>query len=226
MINKIHHKPWQELLAELKDNSVNMILTDIPFGVVSRKSAGLRQFDKEEADIIDFSLEDMVDEFVRVCSGSIYIFCATEQISELRNLLVEKKLTTRTGVWEKSNPSPANGQHLWLSGIELCVFGRKKKATFNEHCKNTVWKYPIERRKHLNGQSDKKHLTPKSVNLFRYLIRASSNKGDIILDPFSGTGTTAVASAKEERNFICGDKEKVFVDDSIIFFNEEMRINK
>lgn len=222
--NEIFVSDWKKTLSELEDNSVDMILTDIPYGVVSRESGGIRKFDKEEADIIDFSLEEMVDEFVRVCKGSIYIWCGTEQISSLRQELINKKLTTRTGVWEKSNPSPVNGQHMWLSGIELCAFGRKSKSTFNEHCKNTVWKYPIERRKVLEGQSDKKHLTPKSLKLFRYLINASSNEGDVILDPFSGTGTTAAAAYLENRDFICSDLNKLFVNDSKIFldsFKEE-----
>ena len=123
-----------------------MTLTDIPYGVVNR-NGGLRLFDKSDADRETFDLSSFLEEVERVTAGSIYIFCSTEQVSLIRQFLAARKLTTRLCVWEKTNPSPVNGQYHWLSGIELCVYGRKKKATFNEHCTNTVFRYPSVRRK-------------------------------------------------------------------------------
>ena len=193
-----------ELLKKVETNSIPMILTDIPYGVVNRDSSGIRVFDKKDADICNFSLNELVDELYRVCSGSLYIFCSTEQVSELRAGLVDKGMTTRLCIWEKTNPSPVNCQYMWMSGIETCVFGRKKGATFNEHYKNSVWRFP-------NGRS-KRHPTEKPLNLFEYIIKTSSNPGDVILDPFMGSGTTAEAALKNQRNFTGIDISEKYIN--------------
>lgn len=193
------------VLASLPSSSVPLILTDIPYGVVNRDSAGIRIFDKKDADEVEnFTIGDLVCELDRVSSGSIYVFCSTEQVSDLRASFAGRGLTTRLGIWEKTNPSPVNGQHMWLSGIETCVFARKKGAAFNLHCKNTVWRFP-------NGRS-KRHPTEKPLKLFEYLITASSRSGDMVLDPFAGSGTTAEAALRTGRRFLCVDKSPHYVE--------------
>lgn len=174
-----------------------MVLTDIPYGVVNRdnpRCIRIRSFDKGRADIVGFDLQELTKTLCDITKGSIYMFCSTEQLSEIRKTMIEKGLSTRVIVWEKSNPSPINGEHLWLSGIELCVFGKKGGGVFNLRCHNSVLKFPSVR--------STIHPTQKPVDLFRYLIRASSNKGDLIFDPFIGSGTTAVAAFAEKRNFL------------------------
>ena len=97
-----------------------------------------------------------------------------------------------------------NGDVIWLSGVELCVFGKKKGATYNYHCKNTVLRYPCGR--------SKVHPTQKPINLFRTLISASTKEGDVILDPFTGSGTTAIAAIKEKRHYIGMELNKEYYD--------------
>lgn len=132
-------------------------------------------------------------------SGSAYVFCGTEQVSTLRGLFVGAGLTTRLGIWEKTNPSPMNGQRLWLSSVECCVFARKSKATFNEHCKSSVWRFAT--------QHGKLHPTQKPLALMERLILASSNPGDTVLDNCMGSGTTGVACVNTGRNFIGIEKD-------------------
>lgn len=127
----LYNMDCMELLRSLHSNSVEMVLTDIPYGEVNQKSSGLRLLDRGNADICEIPLIEMVDELVRVCNGSFYIFCGTMQISEIISCFKKHKLTTRLCVWEKSNPSPMNGDKMWLSGAEFCVFARKPKATFH-----------------------------------------------------------------------------------------------
>lgn len=55
------------------------------------------------------------------------------------------------------------------------------------------------------------HPTQKPVSLFEYLIKTYSNKGDTVLDPTCGVGTTAVAARNTKRNFICGDLSPDYV---------------
>jgi len=183
-----------ELMKTIPDGSVDMVLTDIPYGEVNQKSSGLRKLDRGNADRCDFDLNDMVDEFIRVAIGSFYVFCGTEQISNLIGAFKQNGLTTRLCAWEKSNPSPMNGSKLWLSGMEFCVFARKPKATFNEHCQKALWKFPVGR--------SKIHPTEKPASLMERLVLASTNQGDTILDPFMGSGTTGVACKNLNRDFI------------------------
>lgn len=189
-------------IPSIPDKTFPLTVTDMPFGKVNRKSNGLRNLDKGTADIETFDLKFFISEICRVTNGSIYVFCATEQLSILRSELIKNGMSTRVIVWEKTNPSPMNGQHIWLSGIELCVYGKFKGAIYNGHCENTVLKYPCGR--------NKLHPTQKPVKLMKKLIEQSSNVGDIVFDPCMGSGTTAEASLLSGRNFFGFEKDKSY----------------
>ena len=203
-INKIHCGDCLEVMKDIQDNSVDMILTDIPYGEVNRVTAGIRILNKQNADIVTFDLNKFLKECVRIVKNSIYIFCGIEQISNIRKSLVKSKLSTRVGVYKKNNPSPLNGEYLWLSDIEFCVFGRKKKAPFNYKHASSVWEF--------NTGSSRRHPTEKNYKLFEYLIEASSDKGHLILDPCCGSGTAPLAARQTGRNFIGIEQDKKYVD--------------
>lgn len=190
----LYNNDCMKILPTLGNKSVDLVVTDIPYNEVNRKHGSLRKLDKGKADIITFDLDMFVSELARVTKGSIYIFCGIEQVSDIRKILVQNKMSTRLCIWEKTNPSPMNGDKIWLSGIECCVFGRFPNATFNEHCKNTVFRYPCGR--------NKLHPTQKPLELIEKLVLASSNEGDTVLDPCMGSGTTGVACKKNNRKFI------------------------
>lgn len=191
---ELHHGDCLELMSNIPSNSVHMVLCDLPYGEVSQKSSGLRLLDRGKADLCEMDLGVLAAEFNRVCKGSIYAFCGTEQISRLVGFFKSHGMTTRVCAWEKTNPSPMNGTRLWLSGLEFCVFARKPNATFNEHCKKALWQAP-------SGRS-KIHPTEKPVKLMERLILASSHQGDTVLDNCMGSGTTGVACANTDRHFI------------------------
>jgi DNA modification methylase len=183
-----------DLMKSIPNKSIDLVLTDIPYGQINRDSNGLRNLDKGIADIVTFDLNAALNECYRVSKGSIYIFCATEQVSEIRQFFVNKKLTTRLCIWEKTNPSPMNGQYMWMSSIECCVYAKHKNATFNEHCKSSVWRFPTAR--------GKLHPTMKPLKLMEYLIETSSKPNDTVLDFTMGSGTTGVACKNLGRKFI------------------------
>ena len=194
LLNTVTQGNCLDLLPRVPSKSIDLVLTDIPYAEVNRASGGLRVLDKGAADTETFSLDALVGELARVTKGSVYLFCGIKQISPITELLQAQGMTTRLGVWHKTNPSPMNGQRLWLSGIEACVFGRFPHAAFNEHCKSAVWTAP-------SGRS-KIHPTQKPLVLFERLVLASSNPGDIVLDACCGSGTTGVACQNTGRNFI------------------------
>lgn len=195
MTYELHHGDCLELMKDIPDGSVDMILTDIPYGVVNRSDNGLRNLNKEKADIFDLDMNKMLEEFYRVSRGQIVIFCGKEQFSSIYEFFANQKGTTRPIIWHKSNPSPMNGQYVYLSGVELAVwFKPKGRKVFNAHCKNTVFKHP-------NG-SRKIHPTQKNVDLFEELIIDNTNENEIVFDPFMGSGTTGVACLNTNRKFI------------------------
>jgi len=193
---KLYNDDCMKILPSLKDGSITLTLTDIPYDEVNRKSGGLRNLDKSHADIITFPLDDFINEVVRVTSGSIYIFCGSVQVSHIRSRLIEHGLSVRHCIWEKSNPSPMNGQYMWLSSIENCVYARKKGAYYDikERCKSAVWKCPTEKYKG--------HPTPKPIELMERLIQASSQPEDTVFDPCMGSGAVGIAAKRTRRDFI------------------------
>ena len=203
-LNRIYNEDCLEGMKRIRDKSIDLVCTDIPYGEVNRESNGLRKLDKGKADIFEMNLNELLAEIYRVTKGSIYIFCGTEQVSKIRKTLVNYGLSTRLIIWEKTNPSPMNGQHIWLSGVECCVYGKFKNATYNGHCNNTVLRYPCGK--------NKLHPTQKPLDLITKLILQSSNEGDLVLDPFMGSGTTAIACINTGRNFIGFEINKHYCD--------------
>ena len=201
---KLYNDDCMNVFPSLEDGSVKLTLTDIPYDEVNRKSGGLRNLDKSHADVITFPLDKFIDEVVRVTSGSIYIFCGSVQVSHIRNRLIDYGLSVRHCIWEKTNPSPMNGQYMWLSSIENCVYARKKGAYFDirERCKSAVWKCPTEKYKG--------HPTPKPIELMERLIQASSQSGDTVFDPCMGSGSVGIAAKRTRRNFIGVEFDKKY----------------
>lgn len=187
-------------MSKIPDKYVDAVITDIPYGEVNRISNGLRNLDKGKADSIDFEIGDMVNELCRLTKGSIYIFCGINQVSAIRQAMTKNKMSTRLLIWEKTNPSPMNGTKIWLSGVECCVYGKFPSATFNGHCENTVLRFPCGR--------NKIHPTQKPEKLVEKLVKVSTNEGDVVLDPFAGSGTTAVVCAKNGRKYLAYEIDK------------------
>ena len=187
-----------ELMNNIPKESIDLVLTDIPYNVVNREDNGLRKLDKENADILTFDLINFLEQLYDKTKSTIIIFCGKEQVSIIHSYFNDKqkkgKGTVRQLIWEKSNPSPMNGQHIYLSGVENAIWFKKRGGTFNAHCKNTVFKYPIGR--------SKLHPTEKNHLLLQELILDNSNENDLILDPCMGSGSTGVVALQNNRNFL------------------------
>ena len=187
-----------KLMNNIPNESVDLVLTDIPYNKVNRKDNGLRKLDKENADVLTFDLISFLEQLYDKAKSTIIIFCGKEQVSIIHSFFNNKqkkgKGTVRQLIWEKSNPSPMNGQHIYLSGVENAIWFKKRGGTFNAHCKNTVFKYPIGR--------SKLHPTEKNHLLLQELILDNSNENDLILDPCMGSGSTGVVALQNNRNFL------------------------
>lgn len=193
--NNIYNMDCIEGLGAIKDKTIDFILTDIPYDACHGIKSGFREFNKGDADTLTFDLQEFLEECYRVSNGSICIFCGKEQFSSIFSYFSSKKGSTRLIVWEKTNPSPANGEYIYLSGVEMAVWFKKSGCgTFNPFCKNTVFTYS-------QGKSTY-HPTQKNISLFEELILDNTKPGDIVLDPCMGSGTTAIAALNTDRKYI------------------------
>ena len=199
-----------EYMKSMPNNSVDMILTDIPYAEVSRADNGLRNLDRGAADIETFDLEEFLKQCLRIAKSNITIFCGQRQFSIIFNYFGQeqekKKGTVRQLIYEKTNPMPSNGQYVYLSGIENAVWFRKSKGTFNAHCKNTVFRYPI-----WSGKN-RIHPTEKHHDLLKELILDNSNEGDIIFDPCAGSGSTLLVAKQNGRQYLGCELNKEYFD--------------
>ncbi len=134
-------------------------------------------------------------------------------------------------VWEKTNPTPHfRGVRLCNAHEELIWAARSQKEskgyTFNyQDLKadnggkqmRSVWRFPIctgkERLK--GGDGRKLHSTQKPLDLVDRIIRGCSSTGDLVLDPFAGTGTTAEAALRSGRRFFLVEREREYVSKGI-----------
>jgi len=191
----LFHGDCLEIMKNIEDKTADFVLTDIPYAEVNRSSNGLRNLDKGNADVLTFNLYSFLEELYRITSNSICVFCGREQFSTIYSFFANKKGTVRPIVWEKTNPSPMNGQHIYLSGVEFAVWFKKSGGgTFNAHCKNVVFRYP-------NGRS-KLHPTEKNHDLLRDLILDNTNEYDVVFDPCCGSGSHCYVAKNLNRKFI------------------------
>ena len=131
-------------------------------------------------------------------------------------------------IWNKNNPMPNFRGTRFTNAHETLIWAsksKKSKYTFNYHSMKSfnddlqmrsTWNFPIcggKERLKINGV--KLHSTQKPEALLHRIILASSNKNDFILDPFLGSGTTAVVSKKLGRVYYGIEKEKKYFDASI-----------
>ena len=112
-------------------------------------------------------------------------------------------------IWEKTNPVPLNMKATYLSNSrEMAVSGVKGgKPIFHSEYDSGIYRYPIPRH---NG--NRQHPTQKPENLFAALVQKHSNPGDLVVDPFLGAGTTAMAAINNGRAFAGCDIDERYVE--------------
>lgn len=208
--NILMHGDAYELIKQIEDKSIDLIYTDIPYDI-SYSGAGLMNTRKDQnaskmlnehkdtiLNGIDYSI---LDEFVRIMKKiKICIWCSKSQIFDLMKYFIEgKKCNYNIIVWCKTNPSPF-GASPWLSDLEYMLCFWESGAKFNN---GTEFKH-----KYFISQTNKDdakkygHPTIKPLNMTINHLKNLTNKGDVVLDPFAGSGTTLVACKEVGADFI------------------------
>lgn len=160
-------------------------------------------------DGIDGDEARMVHEFIRIARRWVVLWCALEQIGVYAQAAGDEYV--RGTVWRRSNSAPQftgdrPGQA--CEGVVIChAKGRRKK--WNRGGDSLYWDGPTARSEQ---GIHRKHPTPKPLWLMEDAIAAFTDPGDIVCDPFTGSGTTGVAARRLGRRFIGFERELEYVE--------------
>lgn len=225
------------LLKKIAAKSVDMIFADPPYflsnGGISVHSGKMVSVDKAEWDK-GMKTEDKLEharKWIKLCrevlkdDGTIWISGTFHNIYfigvalELEGFSIINNIT-----WRKLNPPPNISTRAFTHSTETVLWARKqltprkkgkhlfnyadmKLINGNKQMKD-VWEYPLTKR---SEKTFGKHPTQKPLALLERIVLAATQEGDLILDPFCGSGTTGLAAYKHKRRFIGMDAEKTYL---------------
>ena len=258
---KLYQANCLNLLANLPENSVDMVFADPPyllsnggFTVHAGRMVSVNKGDWDKSNglkkYFDFHLKwiKAVKHVLRPC-GTIWISGTYHSIYQCGFALQVAKFQILNDVaWFKPNASPNLSCRYFTASHETLIWARKDKKAkhiFNyDSMKNGNWPEDQLKKPGLQMRSvwaigtpktiEKKfgkHPTQKPEDLLKRIVLASTNKGDLILDPFTGSSTTGIAAYLLGRHFIGIDTNSMFLDLSIKRFEEldrniKLKINK
>jgi len=239
IINKNHEGDCIKIMSDLPKGKIHLVLTDPPYNASNggvnlpdNKTGGAYYKVNEKWD--KFSYEDYMDftkkwideaDKILVPNGSIMVCGSLHNIGEVIIALKEKKYKFINLItWKKTNPMPSITKRTLTHSTEFIVwfakgkgwkfnYNKMKKYSYGKQLRD-VWEFPIcqgsERIKDKSGKAA--HPTQKPLELFKRLIEMTTDERDIVLDPFIGSGTTAIASIQLNRNWIGIDDNKKYIN--------------
>ena len=205
--NKIYQGDCIEELKKLPEESVDLIIADFPYNISNYgnsitkvgskfKKADFGEWDKFDLEEYCLWVVKVMKEFERILKQKHQAYCWFDNhFTGHYTYLIEKEtgLTQKCPiVCYKRNPIPQMRKKNFRSSFDMCVLFTK------EEMKN-VQEYNLKKLT--------EHPTEKNLELVKRFIKISSNKGDLVVDCFAGSGTTAVACLELERYFIIIEKD-------------------
>ena len=229
-LNQIYLGDNVALMKQLPDNLVDLIFADPPYNMNLQKplfrpngakfSGVDDQWDKYDS-LVQYDTEAKIwlQECLRILKphGSLWVIGSFQNIHRLGYILQDLGAwIINEIVWEKTNPVPNFAGTRFVNAQETMLWvvkNKQAKFTFNYKTMKalnkgkqmkSVWQFNSctgnERLKDLNGK--KLHSTQKPLALLERIILATSKYGDLVFDPFLGTGTTAHAAKKWGRQYL------------------------
>jgi DNA modification methylase len=228
-----------QVLAGLPENSVDLVFADPPYNL--QLSQELHRPDHSfvsavEDDWDKFSSLEEYDQFTRLwlsaCrrvlkpNGTLWVIGTYHNIYRVGAILQELGFWILNDiVWIKANPMPNFRGVRFTNAHETLLWSQKTKGaryTFNYHAMKSFnedlqmrsdWTLPLctgQERLRVNGA--KVHSTQKPEALLYRVLLSSTNPGDMVLDPFFGTGTTGAVAKKMGRNFIGIERDERYIN--------------
>jgi len=184
-----------KILESLEDSCIDVVLTDPPYGInyISNRSIfdnaitkrGLLNDGKEEA----FNLLNNTCEILKrktAINAHLYFFCSWSVFSSFEKI-ISKYFTIKTPIiWNKGNKGSGDLENDWGNQTEIILYCVKGKKLVNHRRGNIIEVSRLHNNKMI-------HPTQKPVNLLKQILDVSVNKGDFVVDPFMGSGSTIKA---------------------------------
>lgn len=181
-----------EILETLEDGCIDIVLTDPPYGIdyVSNRSTdenaitkrGLLNDGKNEA----FDLLDKTCEILQrktAVNSHLYFFCSWSVFSKFE-AIISKYFTIKTPiVWDKGNKGSGDLENDWGNQTEIIIYCVKGKKLVNNRRGNLISVPRLHTSKMI-------HPTQKPNELIKQILEVSATKGDFVVDPFMGSGST------------------------------------
>ena len=181
---------------------IDLLITDPPYNI-SKDSAPKNYYRKDGTHELrtvniaewDYNFdENWLEKILPQCRGWVIIFCAHQQISPyIRQLESDGFLAVGCGVWEKTNPMPYNMREKFINSWEAFVYAKRPGTAFYGNMVKNILRHQL-------NVPNRIHPTQKPLRIFQDLISYTSKKGDLVVDPFAGSGTTNLACWELDRN--------------------------
>jgi len=187
--NQIIQGDCLKLMSAIPDKAVDLVLTDPPYGVRKKE-----EWDEEKH--FKNTIDPWLNECLRV-SKTVIWFCAGKMMPLI--LKNREDIFHRLLIWNKPPGSQYAGamhSNIWYSIEPILVFGEHLPKD-----KNKCYGYACFDSRTVPSKAYN-HPTSKPLQLMEKLVYFYSNEGDLILDPFSGSGSTAVAAKTQKRRYI------------------------
>jgi site-specific DNA-methyltransferase (adenine-specific) len=234
-LNRIYQRDCLEGMRMLPDKSVDLIIADPPYGIdynsnrskdteYRTKVKTVNGIKNDGCDNNDF-LAEVLSEINRVLkpNSHVYWFTRWDRIM-LQQPLIERHFKLKNAlVWMKNNWSMGDLTGAYAGQYESILFAQKGRRTLSE---------VDGKRRHTDilqfdriPASKLLHSHEKPEDLIEFLIRKSSNENEIVLDPFCGSGTTAVCAKRLNRKFMTFELERDFIEIANKRLDNEGEIN-
>lgn len=205
MKHNVQEKDREKKLDTLKKNYLK-------YGsIYGKKYAVVTNYGDWDSEFTMEKLKVFIDHYFRVLKngGTMIMFFDLWKITYLKEMMEDAGFKQiRFIEWIKTNPQPLNSSTNYLTNCrEIALVGIKKsKPTFHSKYDNAIYEFPLQ------GGKNRFHPTQKSLRLFEELIKKHSNEGDVVLDTFLGSGTTAIAAKNMNRNYMGCEISKEYYD--------------
>lgn len=227
--NRIINADCMDILKQLPDKCIDLVLTDPPYRVISggrgdeisrlKWVSPVGILSKNDGKIFkhnDIDFSEWVPEVYRVLkdNSDFYVMTNTMNIFKLNDACQKAGFKIHNIlVWEKNNATP---NRWYMKNCEYTLYYYKGNAkSINNMNSKTVHKF-------INPPNNE-HPTQKPIELMELYVGNSSDENDIVLDCFSGSGTTAIACHRLKRRFICIEKDKDYYEASVKRLEYEQR---
>jgi len=233
LLNQIFNEDCLDGLKRIPNNSIDAVITDPPYGIAKKnplkgKSHGNIKTISSSWDLFDSiqDFQEFTNKWLKECyrilkpTGTIAVWGDRKNIFFVQPLLESlfpKFLDLIT--WIKRDAPPNITNRGLAASTEFCLVYCKSKTgwTFNH---DDVKKYNngkqmrnyIDIQRTMPAAERTGHPTQKKIETQLFLVEMLTNKGDVVVDPFVGSGTTAVACQRLGRNFICFEKNKEYFE--------------